>query len=83
MRRVTREWDHMSIFPASDGTLAIDVHVPSDPSWPSEACEGWSGHWLGQERMCCDRKCFCVKCGNLWAHVRVVSLATPPLQRMV
>ena len=50
MRRVTREWDHMSIFPASDATLAIDVHVPTGPSWPSEACEGWSGHWPGQER---------------------------------
>ena len=30
MGRQTREWDHMSMSPASDATLVIDV--PSDPS---------------------------------------------------
>ena len=45
--------------PASDATLAIDA--PTDLSILSEVREGWNGHWPGQERICCDRKCFCTK----------------------
>ena len=45
--------------PASDATLAIDA--PTDLSILSEVREGWNGHWPGQERICCDRKCFCMK----------------------
>ena len=45
--------------PASDATLAVDA--PTDLSILSEVREGWNGHWPGQERICCDRKCFCTK----------------------